>query len=607
MVGTILSVGVIAHNQVSSSSVRGLTKRWLFRPELETLPKLGQSSIIPLIDRILHARGLAGQDQFRRFCQPKLTDLHDPQLLPNIDSAASKLVEAIRAGRNLVIYGDYDVDGITGTAILYHVIKAVAPEANLKTYVPHRLEEGYGLSSDALRQLKNDGANLVISVDCGITAVEPALVAKKIGLDLIITDHHCPPENEGDLPDAIAIVHPSIKGSVYPFSDLCGAGVAFKLAWHFATTWCNSKRVGESLQKTLLDMLPLAALGTIADVVPLVDENRTIAMFGLRWIKQTPIAGLKALIEVSGLMEDNIDSEKVGFILAPRLNACGRMGHAEDAIKLLTTAQGQEAITIAEQLTTLNRQRQKTQRDIVDHAIRLVEDSGMANDDCRMIVLAHESWHRGVIGIVCSRLVEKFGRPTILLQNENGICKGSARSIDGYSIHQALLSCNEYLLTYGGHDAAAGLSLESAKLNAFTEAIGEHAKANITKEQLVPVIKIDCDAQLAEIDLETTKRIAALSPFGRANPKPAIRVQKTTIAEAPKQIGSNGKHLSLRLRQDDSNSRSTLRAVWWNAGNLASDLAAGMHIDVVIEPKINVWNGRTSVEAELKDVRLCEV
>lgn len=602
-----MCVGVIAHNQVSSSSVQGLTKRWLFRPERGTQPKLGQSSIIPLIDRVFHARGLDGAEMVRQFCQPKLTDLHDPQLLPNIDLAASKLVETIRSGKNLVIFGDYDVDGIAGTAILYHVIKAVAPEANLRTYVPHRLEEGYGLSSDALRQLRNDGADLVISVDCGITAVEPASVAKEIGLELIITDHHCPPNDNNDLPNATAIVHPSIKGSDYPFSDLCGAGVAFKLAWHFATTWCNSKRVGESLQKTLLDMLPLAALGTIADVVPLVGENRTITMFGLRWIKQTPIAGLKALIEVSGLMDDNIDSEKVGFILAPRLNACGRMGHAADALRLLTTAQGEDAITIAQQLTQLNRQRQKAQRDIVDHAIRLVEDSGMANDDCRIIVLAHESWHRGVIGIVCSRLVEKFGRPTILLQNENGICKGSARSIDGYSIHQALLSCNEYLLTYGGHDAAAGLTLESAKLNAFTQAISQHAKANITDEQLIPAINIDCDAQLAEIDLSTTKRIAALSPFGRANPKPAIRVQQTTIAEAPKQIGSNGKHLSLRLRQDDSKSRSTLRAVWWNAGNLASDLAAGMHIDVVIEPKINVWNGRTSVEGELKDVRLCEV
>ena len=583
--------------------MRGLTRRWIYRAP----PEQAETGLSSIVQRVLRSRGLTEQDAVRRFCEPKLTDLHDPGLLPNIEPAAVRLVEAVRSQQQIVIYGDYDVDGITASAILYYIVKAVAPEADVRTYVPHRLEEGYGLSGEALRQLKSDGADLVISVDCGITAVEPARVARQIGLDLIITDHHRPPESADALPEAFAIVHPSLAGSKYPFGELCGAGVAYKLAWLFATIWSGSKRVGESLQRTLLDILPLAALGTIADVVPLVDENRVIATFGLRWMKQTPIVGLRALIEASGLMEEKIDSEKVGFVLGPRLNACGRMGHAEEALRMLTTNSAEEAAAIAGQLTQLNRQRQKTERTVCDHAIQKAEDLGMAADDHRAIILADESWHRGVIGVVCSRLVDRFGRPTILLQQEGDICKGSARSIDGFSMHDALSACSDHLLNFGGHDGAAGLTLAAANLPTFTKAFVEYANAQINAEQLTPAVGIDCDAALGELDVESVKRIAALSPFGRSNPRPALRIEGATIADAPRQIGGNGRHLSLRLHQDDGRRRCVVRTVWWGAGALAADLAAGMRLDAIIEPKINTWNGRTTVEGELKDVRICEV
>ena len=585
--------------------MRGLTRRWIYRaPQAKPAASAEPSSIV---QRILRSRGLTGHDAVRRFCEPKLTDLHDPGLLPNCARAAVRLVEAVRGQQRIVIYGDYDVDGITASAILYYIVKAVAPEADVRTYVPHRLNEGYGLSSDALKQLRSDGADLIISVDCGITAVEPARVAREIGLDLIITDHHRPSEGADSLPEAFAIVHPSLAGSKYPFSELCGAGVAYKLAWLFATIWCGSKRVGESLQQTLLHLLPLAALGTIADVVPLVDENRVIATFGLRWMKQTPIVGLRALIEASGLMEEKIDSEKVGFVLGPRLNACGRMGHAEEALRMLTTASIEEAAAIAGQLTQLNRERQKTERTVCDHAMQRAEDLGMTTDDHRAIILADESWHRGVIGVVCSRLVDRFGRPTILLQQEGDICKGSARSIDGFSMHDALSACSHHLMNFGGHDGAAGLTLTAANLPAFTEAFVEYANAQINAEQLTPAVGIDCDAALSELDLESVKRIAALSPFGRSNPRPALRIERATITDAPRQIGGNGRHLTLRLHQDHGPKRTVVRTVWWGAGALAADLAAGMKLDAIIEPKINTWNGRTSVEGELKDVRLCEV
>ena len=469
--------------------MRGLTRRWVFRNP-------GLREDLPLLRRVLGARGLTEAGDIRRFCDPKLLDLLDPQLLPNIDVAATRLVEAVRRRESIVIYGDYDVDGITASAILYHVIKAVAPTLEVQTYIPHRLDEGYGLNGEALRQLRAAGADLVISVDCGIGAIEPARVARAIGLDLIITDHHRPPEPDGCLPDAVAIVHPRLAGSSYPFGDLCGAGVAFKLAWRFATTWSGSARVGNSLQTVLLNMLPLVALGTIADVVPLANENRTMVAFGLRFIKKTPIVGLRALIEASDLMHEDIDSEKVGFVLAPRLNACGRMGHAADAVELLTSATAEQATVIARRLAQFNEERQRTERSMTEDAARMAEDRGMTTDDRRAIVLAHESWHAGVVGIVCSRLVERYGRPTVLLRREGDLCKGSARSIEGYSIHDALCATASHLSSFGGHDAAAGLTLATGELEAFTAALIEHANAHITIDELTPTLYIDCDAAI---------------------------------------------------------------------------------------------------------------
>ena len=592
--------------------MRGLTRRWVYRdPHARNAGNTGNPTggdareSLPLLERVLEARGLTDPDTIQRFCEPKLTDLHDPELLPGADAAAQRLVRAVRGGESIVIYGDYDVDGISASAILYHIIKAAAPGAAVRTYVPHRLDDGYGLSGEALRQLRSEGASLVVSVDCGITAQEPARVAREVGLDLIITDHHNVDAERG-LPDAAAIVHPRLPGSSYPFDELSGAGVAFKLAWRFATAWCGSPRVGESMQRLLLNLLPLAALGTIADVVPLVDENRTIASFGLRLIKQTPITGLRALIEASGLADEEIDSEKIGFVLAPRLNACGRMGHAAEAVHLLTSAAPAEAAAIAQHLTQLNRQRQETQRTIAEHAAQMAEDAGMTGNDRRAIVLADEGWHPGVVGIVCSRLAERYGRPVVLLQRQGDRCRGSARSVEGYSIHAALTATAQHLESFGGHDAAAGLTLRAADLGPFTEALIDHANAHIDVEQMTPTVRIDCDARLEELDFEVVKRIAALSPFGHANPRPAVRLTAMTLAEPPRQMGSYGRHLSLRLRQDGVGGRHWIRAVWWNGGSLAADLAAGMHLDAVVEPKLNAFNGRVSVEVEVRDVRVVE-
>ena len=556
---------------------------------------------MPLFTRLLLARGLDDDESVRRFCNPLLTDLHDPDLLPGIGDAVKRIASAVRNGESIVIYGDYDVDGIAASAILYHVIKAVAPGTAIRVYVPHRLEEGYGLNTEALLRLRSEGADLAISVDCGVTAHEPARAAREAGLDLIITDHHNTPAAGEPLPPAVAIVHPRLPGSVYPFGELCGAGVAFKLAWAFAVHFCGSKRVGKSIQQVLLDMLPLAALATITDVVPLVDENRTIVSFGLRWIRDTKIIGLRALIEAADLMDADIDSHKVGFVLGPRLNACGRMGHADEAVRLLTDAGPDDARRIADRLTALNRERQQIERRITEQATRMAEDACMTGDDCRVIVLAHESWHAGVVGIACSRLVDRFSRPVVLMHRQDGVCKGSARSIEGYSIHDALKENSSYLTSFGGHDAAAGLTLGAENLDAFTAALTRHANTHIDVEQLTPGLWIDCEAEIGELEFEAVNRIASLSPFGRDNPRPAVCIRGATLAESPKQIGANGKHLTLSLRGDG---RRWLRLVWFGAGSHAADLAKGMRVDAVIEPKINHFNGRTTVEGIVSDIRV---
>jgi single-stranded-DNA-specific exonuclease len=380
--------------------------------------------------------------------------------------------------------------------------------------------------------------------------------------------------------------------------------VAWKLAWRFATTWCGSRRVGKTVQGVLLDMLPLAALGTIADVVPLVDENRTIASYGLRWIKETPITGLRALIEASDLMGQEIDSEKVGFVLGPRLNACGRMGHAAEAVHLLTEASATEAGDIARRLTRLNKERQQTERRITEQAAQRAEDSGMTADDCRVIVLADEAWHAGVVGIACSRLADRFGRPVVLLQKQGDLCKGSARSIEGYSIHDGLTAAAGHLTQYGGHDAAAGLTLASDELEAFTATLVEHANAHIAVEQLTPKLSIDCDGSLDELEIDTVRHIGKLSPFGQANPAPTVRVTGVTVAGPPKQIGANGRHLTLSVRAETGGRRRVLRTVWFGAGSRAADLVSGQRLDVVIEPKINEWRDRRSVEGMVRDVRV---
>lgn len=553
----------------------------------------------PLVERVLAARGIGG-DQLEPFLNPTLRLLHDAALLPGVETAAARVLESLARGGPVVIYGDYDVDGITASAILYHTFRAIAPSAEVRTYVPHRLDEGYGLHCEAIEQIAAQGADLIVTVDCGITATREAARARELGIDLIITDHHQPSAGVVELPDAAALVHPRLPGSAYPFGDLCGAGVAFKLAWRLATMWCGSQRVSEPLRQLLTEHLALAALGTIADVVPLVDENRIIAKYGLRMMRDTSNIGLNALITAAGLDDaDRIDCEAVGFRLAPRLNAAGRMGHAREAVRLFTTDDPAEAMRLASQLEQQNRQRQATERAILAQAREMAEAAGMTGDERRIIVLCHEDWHAGVVGIVCSRLVELFHRPVVLMQKCDDVIKGSARSIEGYSIHAGLAAVGEHLLTHGGHDLAAGLSLSPAAYDAFVEALTQHANLNIAAPDMIGQESFDCEALLREIDRAAARALMDLGPFGRSNPRPQVLVRQLRLTGHPRVMGDKGRHLSLMA----GDRGAQMRLVGWSMGWMAPQLASGMIIDAIVRPKLNQWNGRVSVEAELCDWR----
>ena len=584
--------------------MRGLTRNWVIPTTAPVVVDAGASCVEPLVARVLAARGLADPDIAREFLEPSLNRLHDPSLIPDLDRAAERLLAAAKAGgrggQSIVIYGDYDVDGITATAILYHTLRTIAPDARISTYVPHRVDEGYGINTDAIRKLAEKGAQVIVSVDCGITAIEPAKVARQLGVDLIITDHHNPPESIEQLPPAYAVVHPRRPGSVYPFGELCGAGVAYKLAWRLATMHCGASRVGDELRSLLIELLALAALGTIADVVPLIGENRILATFGLRRIKHSPLPGLRALIEASGLAGDNIDAERVGFSLGPRLNACGRMGHAKDAVELFTTADEQRAVEIAAGLTRLNDERRAVTGEIFSQAVEMAEAAGMIGADRRAIVLAGEEWHTGVLGIVCSRLVDRFARPVILMQRQDEICTGSGRSIDGYSLYAALEACEPLLVTFGGHDMAAGLKLRTCDLDTFTGAMIDHANARLTPNDLVRRVSIDCDATLAELNPIAVGQLERLAPFGRGNPSVHVRVRSVTVTKA-EQFGARGGHLSLRVRQ---NTRQEMRLVAWRWGEHRASIPVGSSADIVVRPKVSTWNGR--IEPELLDIRVHE-
>lgn len=586
-------------NQQSAPETRGIRGIWKRRTQ-GVAPEARN-----LTDRVLAARGFVDGFAASKFLDPQLTHLHDPSTLPGLDQAAARLLEAIHQRERIAIYGDYDVDGISATAILYHMLHAVGAhvgkDVDIECYVPHRLEEGYGLNSEAMEELALRKTKLVVSVDCGVTAFEPALRARQLGMDLVITDHHNLPEASLGLPHAVAVVHPRLPGSTYPFGELCGAGVAYKLAWRIATLACGGPKVAPAIRSVLLDVLSFAALGAVADVVPLMDENRVIVRHGLTKLRHSANEGVQALIEASGLAGEKVEEFDIGFKLGPRLNACGRLGHAREAVELFTTARGERAMSIARELTALNEKRRAVQDRIHREALELAESKGMTGPDVRAIVLAHDDWHPGVVGIACSKLVEKFHRPVILMGRSDGMCHGSGRSVDGFDLHEAIASCSSLLGHFGGHAMAAGLHVSDQKLGAFTERFCAFANERIAAADLCAKIRYDCEADITEINRGSIEELERLAPFGRENPPVSIKIQGAVITQRATIMGSTGKHIQLRIGAGAM--APTLRLVGWDWADHIEQLPKDRPVDVVVKPKISKWQGNVSVEAEIEDLR----
>lgn len=575
--------------------IPGMLSHWKFRSPDSSLHK----TTTPLPERILSARGITDP----RFLDATLRDLHDPSLMPDLDKAAARILDALHRDQSIVIYADYDVDGVSSAAILWHLLRALKPDVRLATYLPHRLEEGYGLNREAVAKLAEEH-DLIISVDCGITAAIPARDVKARGRDLIITDHHTPPKSETDLPDAFALVHPLTPGRTpYPFPHLCGAGVAYKLAWRLATLSSGGDKVSPPLRAMLIELLALASMGVIADVVPLLGENRVIARFGLQQITRSSIVGVRALCEESKLHE-GVEAADVGFRLGPRLNAIGRLGHAREALELLTTNDASRAAEIALALTDWNNDRRRIEGEISKHAEQRAIDRGMTADNHRAIVLADTDWHRGVIGICCSRLVGLFHRPTILLQQEGELCHGSGRSIDGFDLHEALAACSAHLETFGGHAMAAGLKLRTDRLEAFLADFVAYANNRLKPSDLVATTLIDARPSAAELSFDAVSRLAQLAPYGRENPEPRLLLEGVVIQGTPRIFGAASNHVMF----DAVHQARPIKVKFWSGAPIlarhAVRLAHNTRLSLVGTAKLDTWNGNRRVELTLHDLKL---
>lgn len=580
-----------------------MRKQWRIRPhDSERIAAFERAARVPaVIAQLLLCRGINDPDRAREFLEPKLTALRDPESLPGMTAAADALAKSIAEKRRIVIYGDYDVDGVSATAILWRCLTLLG--ADVGFYVPHRLEEGYGLNHEAIETLAQQGAKTIVTVDCGVSAVAEAETAQRLGLELIITDHHL---IGASLPVAAAIVHPALPGSSYPFAGLSGAGVAFKLAWAVCQRASQAKRVNPAMREFLMQAVALAALGTVADVVPLVDENRVLVHHGLESLKQRPLLGMQHLLKVTELdRKPRYSSEDIAFTLAPRINAAGRLGEARLAVELLTTSSEDRAGKLASYINELNAQRQHLERSIYLAAHKQATEQFDAGNDAAL-VLADRGWHAGVIGIIAGRIAEKFHCPTLMISlDELGIKPGigSARSVPGFDLHQALVRCSHHLVSCGGHAAAAGFKIEESRVADFRADFCESVAETIKPNERVAELWIDAEAPFSAFTLQIIDQIERLAPFGQGNNRPLLCAHGVRLHEPPKRIGGGGRHLSLTLEQHGVK----FRGVSFGNGDWEEELLQVKGpLAVAFRPVINDFRGQRKVELHIVDWQAAE-
>jgi single-stranded-DNA-specific exonuclease len=573
-----------------------MATRWRVQPfERDRIAALSRGAgISPLVAQVLLNRGVTDPTQARAFLDARLNGLNDPEGLPGVVEAAERLVRAIREGRSIVIYGDYDVDGVCGVSVLWAALK-LAGASRVDYYIPHRVQEGYGVNPDALRKIAADHpASLVVTVDCGISAVAEARLARELGLEFIVTDHHT---IGPDLPAADVLVHPRLPGSPYPFGDLCGAAVAFKLAWQVCKGFGDGKKASPHLRDYLVQSLGLVAMATVADVVPLRDENRILVRHGLAGVHGAPTIGMKALMRVANCLDrPKLTAGTVGFNLAPRINAAGRLERAMRAVEMLTTGDEAVAAQIAEELDAVNRRRQEVEREIVRQATEQIKAEGGLKDR-GAIVLGRKEWHPGVIGIVASRLVEMYHRPTILVAFGEEFAQGSGRSVPGFNLYEAIQDCAEGLIGFGGHSAAAGVRMEESHFPVFAERFDARCRTLLTPELRERVLNIDAEIQLPMLSLKAVEELEKMEPHGMGNPRPLFLASRARVVGEPRGVGEGKRHLQLKVGQGDA----AFKAIGWNLAEKGKDLAHGVEFSVVFSPSIDEYNGYRKVQLEIKD------
>lgn len=562
-------------------------KKWRVKspnPALQHIisTELGVSHILA---QLLINRGIYTVDQARAFLGSELNRLFSPWLMKDMEKAVERILLAREKGEYILVYGDYDVDGITGTTILVLALRKLGCQVDY--FIPHRLEEGYGLNKEALERAVEQGVTLVVTVDCGISGAAEVAAARELSLDIVITDHHEPPDI---LPPAVAVVNPKRNDCHYPFKELAGVGVALKLIQGLF------QRAGLG-QREWEEYLDLVCLGTVADIVPLQGENRIIVKHGLDKISNTCRPGLQALIKISGIRSESLGTRELGFGLAPRLNAAGRMGDATLGVELLLASDPTCAEELATALNKGNQERQQVEAKVLSEAMALLEAHPTMAED-KVLVLSSANWHPGVIGIVASRLVDRFYRPVLMISLEDGKGKGSARSIPGFNLYQAMVNCQDYLQQFGGHAMAAGFSIDADKIDDFRLAINKYADEVLTEELLTPNLDLDAMVQLTDLSLDTVQELDQLSPFGHCNPGPILGCCEATVINC-REVGKNGGHLKLRVRGD----HVILDGIGFNMASYSEMLATNDTIDMAFVPSINVWHGRASVQLEVKEFK----
>jgi len=529
---------------------------------------------------LLVQRGYAVPDQAKAFLRPSLDGLTDPYLLKDMGLAVRIVADAVKSGRTIMVHGDYDVDGQCSAALLTRILTHAG--ANVVPFVPHRLKDGYDFGPAGLAMARRSGAGLVVTCDCGVSALETVKQAKDEGLQVVITDHHLP----GVLPPADAIVNPRREDNEAE-SELCGAGVAFKLA----QALCDELGIPENAPLHLLD---LVALATVADIVPLVGENRTLVRFGLKMLEQSRWAGVRALVEVTGLAGKPIKAGQVGFVLAPRLNAAGRIGDAMDGLNLLLCDDEAQAHDLARSLDTMNARRQEIDERLLDEAVQEIQ-ANVDLDTTYGLVLAKDEWHPGVIGIVASRIVERYYRPTIMIGFEGDEGKGSGRSIQGFDLHNAIGRCAEHLVRWGGHKAAAGLTIKRERLQAFREAFNDVALAELSADDLVPTQRVDIVGSINVLDDDLERLMRHLEPCGAGNPAPVLGVERAQV-RSPSTVGSN--HLKFTL--DDGT--GTLQAIGFGWADRVEREWLTKPVAVAFKLDRNEWRGSSSLQARIVQI-----